>query len=277
MDERPWGPGVAELMERALAAHPEFAVDPAAFAAHLSECAVAAGGFAALNAEDLYLAFASARGDRRAIASFERRHLARIDKYIAHLRMPPSFADEVRQELRERLLIGRAPAGGGRPKILDYSGRGTLDAWLRVSAMRQALDLIEKEKPQASAGEPEEDQFAATIDPELIAIRQRHLPQFRQAFHGALASLDVHERNLLRLYLVDGLNIARIGEIFGRSRATIGRMVIECREKLLAETRRQLGALTGASDGEVLSLIQLLRSQLDVSVRGFLRQDEASS
>ena len=51
-------------------------------------------------------------------------------------------------------------------------------------------------------------------------------------------------------------------------------MVIECREKLLEETRRNLGALTGASAGDVLSLIRLLRSQLDVSIGSFLRREE---
>src|SRR5207237_2877480 len=140
--------------------------------------------------------------------------------------------------LRERVLVG----AGGRPKILDYSGRGPLGAWFRVTAIRQALDLIEKEKShQQIADQLEEDQLAATVDPELLAIRQRHLPQFRQAFRSALGSLDTRERNLLRFYLVDGLNIGRIGEIFGKSRATIGRMVIDCRQKLLAETRRHLG------------------------------------
>ncbi|MGZ6124738.1 MAG: sigma-70 family RNA polymerase sigma factor [Myxococcales bacterium] len=275
MDAAPEAADVAALVERARGVYPGFTVDPAAFAGHLGSCAKAAGGFTKVNAEDLYLAFASARGDREALAVIERRFLADVGRFIAHLRRQPSFVDEVRQQLRERLLIGSgAPVGGG-PRILDYSGRGPLGAWIRVTATRQALDLIDKEKPHASAGEdPEEDQLAATVDPELMAIRERHLPQFRDAFRLALASLDARERNLLRFYLLDGLNIARIGEIFGKSRATIGRMVVECREKLLEETRRHLGALTRAPDGDVLSLIRLLQSQLDVSIRGFLRRGE---
>jgi RNA polymerase sigma-70 factor (ECF subfamily) len=273
MEEGPEAADVAGLIERALAAYPHFAVDRAAFAGHLEACAKATGGGAKLNAEDLYLAFASAQGDREALAIVEQRYLARVAGFIAHLRKEPSFVDEVRQHLRERMLIGGA--SGRTPKILDYSGRGPLGAWMRVSALRQALDLIEKEKPQRPLGdEEEEDQLAATVDPELMAIRQRHLPQFREAFRRALDSLDARERNLLRFYLVDGLNIGRIGEIFGKSRATIGRMVIDCRQKLLEETRRHLGALTGASEGDVLSLIRLLQSGLDVSIRGFLRRQE---
>lgn len=273
MGEPTGADGVAALVGRARAAYPQFAVDPAAFADHLAACAKA-GGSAKLNAEDLYLAFASAQGNREALAVVEKRYLAEVGRFIAHLRGQPSFVDEVRQHLRERMLIGTGAPEGRAPRILDYSGRGPLGAWMRVTAVRQALDLIEKEKPHRPLGEqPEEDQLAATVDPELMAIRQRHLPQFRDAFRLALGSLDAGERNLLRFYLVDGLNIARIGEIFGKSRATIGRMVVECRERLLEETRRHFGALTRASEGDVVSLIKLLQSQLDVSIRGFLRRE----
>jgi RNA polymerase sigma-70 factor (ECF subfamily) len=255
---------IDELVQRAVRAYPDFSVDPQAFAARLESLP------GELNAEDLYLAFAAAEGDGAALAIVEERHLARIDRFVAHLGRQASFVDEVRQQVRERILIG---GSGNRPKILDYSGRGSLGAWIRVTATRQALDLLDREKRhRPSSDELEDDQLAATVDPELLAIRQRHLPQFRSAFRAALDSLDVRERNLLRLYLVDGLNIGRIGEIFGKSRATIGRMVVDCREKLLEETRRRLAEMTGASEGDVKSLIRLLQSQLDVSIGSFLRK-----
>jgi RNA polymerase sigma-70 factor (ECF subfamily) len=152
-----------------------------------------------------------------------------------------------------------------------------LGAFIRVTALRQALDPIDREKAQPPGDELEDDQLAATIDPELLVIRQRHLPEFRQAFRDALGSLDSTERNLLRFYLVDGLNIGRIGVVFGKSRATVGRMLIGCRSKLLTETRRHLAAITGASDSEVVSLIRVLQSQLDVSLRGFLLNEPGSA
>jgi RNA polymerase sigma-70 factor, ECF subfamily len=275
MDASPWDPEIAGLVKRARAAFPEFVVNPALFAQHLMSCAKAAGaaGAASLHAEDLYLAFAAAHQDRRALMWVDQRYLAQVGQFIVHLRKPQSFVDEVRQRLRERMLFGAGGPPRRGPRILDYSGRGPLVAWLKVTAMRQALDLIESEKQHSPLNEEHEDDLlAATANPELVAIRQRHLPQFQEAFRAALASLDARERNLLRLYLVDGLNIGRIGEIFGKSRATIGRMVIDCRMKLLEETRSRLGVLTGASEGDVLSLIRVLQSQLDVSIGGFLRR-----
>ena len=260
---------VAALVERGRAAHPQLVVDEAAFAAHVIR--FPAGP--ALNVEDLYLAFAAGKGEAGALRLMEERYFSQTARLIGHLGRQPSFVDEVRQQLRERLLIGSG-SPPRTPRILDYSGRGSLAAWLRVAATRQALDLLDREKRHpASDDELEDDQLAATVDPELMAIRQRHLPQFRQAFKAALDSLNATERNLLRFYLVDGLNIGRIGQIYGKSRATVGRMVVECRKKLLDETRRHLGALTGASEGDVRSLIRLLHSRLDVSIRRFLHRE----
>jgi len=256
-----------EFLSRARAAHPAIALDERAFTAHLAGCM---RGAAALHVEDLYVAFAAGRGDRAALAFVDGRLLSQVGRYVAHLGTDPAFVDEVRQQLRERMLLG---GGGGAPKILEYSGRGPLSSFMRVAAVRQALDLIDREKRhRPGRDELDDDALAATADPELIAIRERHLPQFRAAFRAALDSLDVRERNLLRFYLVDGLNIGRIGEIFGKSRATVGRMVIDCRQKLLEQTRQNLGALIGGSENDLRSLMRLLQSQLDVSIRGFLQR-----
>jgi RNA polymerase sigma-70 factor (ECF subfamily) len=268
--ELDFGALVAVARER----HPDLGVDAGAFERHLRACVEEAGSGAAAYAGDLYVAFACAQGDRRALALFEQRHLSLVGDFIAHLRQQASFVDDVCQCLRERMLVG--PVHGTRPTILSYCGRGPLGGWVRVAAVRQALDLLEKDRARRQAvDEPEDDLLAATVDPELVAIRRRHLPQVREAFRNALGDLDPSERTLLRLHLVDGLNIGSIGEIFGKSRATVGRMVISCRQKLLGLTRRNLRTLTGGSEEEVRSLLRALRSQLDFSIRRHLRPEPA--
>src|SRR4051794_2312440 len=104
------GVTVVELVGQARAAYPQFAVDPGAFARHLAACS-ASGGSAPKHCEEVYLAFACAAGDRGALALFERRYLSQVAHYVAHLHAQASFIDEVRQRLRERMLVGSARTG----------------------------------------------------------------------------------------------------------------------------------------------------------------------
>jgi RNA polymerase sigma-70 factor (ECF subfamily) len=240
------------------------------FAAGLARAvgATDATAIAALR-EEVYLAVACAAGEPHALAAFEQRYVARVPEFIAHLRRPPAFVDEVAQRLREKLLV--AGADDRRPRITDYAGRGSLEGWVRVAAVRLALDLIEadgRHGPMRAA--PDDDLFGVTSDPELAYIKQRYLPHFRAAFGGAVAALLPEERNLLRFYVVDQLNIADIGKLFGKSRATIGRWIVDCRERLVQVTRRELAAQLGADSRDVDSLLTVLQSQLDVSLRTVL-------
>jgi RNA polymerase sigma-70 factor (ECF subfamily) len=214
---------------------------------------------------DLYLTFACARGDASALAAFDRRFIARVPEYLGHLKRSPAFLDDVAQRLREKLFVAGSIDG--------YAGRGPLEGWVRVIAMRLALNTIEAEKRhEPSASEPSDDLFGVTSDPELEYIKRRYLGDFKDAFAHAMGTLSAEERNLLRFYLVDRMNIADIGKLFDKSRATIGRWVVECREKLLGETRRALAAKLGAETKDVESLVAVLQSQLDVSIQKFLRE-----
>src|SRR5581483_4498624 len=93
---------------------------------------------AAVAGSDLYLACACARGVPAALAALDRAVLLRVPAFICRVSTDAAFADEVRQQLRERLLV--APPGGA-PKIAEYGGAGALHAWVRVAALRTALNL----------------------------------------------------------------------------------------------------------------------------------------
>ena len=62
----------------------------------------------------------------------------RVPRYLAKLRRAVDILDEVKQRLAVRLLVAE---GGRRPALAEYGGRGSLDAWLRISATRVALEL----------------------------------------------------------------------------------------------------------------------------------------
>src|SRR5262249_9011610 len=153
----------------------------------------AVSALANLHAEDLYLALACGRGDARAIGEFENQFIADVPEALSRL-AAKAQPDEVLQVLRAKLLVAEA---GRSPKILDYSGRGPLAGWLRIAAIRTALDMTRRRANEPSGGTSEAllDVPAAVEDPELEHIRTRHSADFKAAFEHALRNLSKEDRN----------------------------------------------------------------------------------
>ena len=263
---------LAELVARGRAAWPGIALDDEAFLAYVGErvpAEEAGRALRAVHAEDLWLACACARGDERALEAVDRR-LAEVGPAVARLDGTGVTVDEVKQLLRQRLFVAEP---GARPRIADYSGRGPLSAWLRVAAVRTALDLRRRDQKEAPADARDLDEVAhAADDPELDLIKSRYREEFREAFHGALSGLTSQERNVLRLHVLDGLNIDQIGAIYRVHRATVARWIARSRESLLVETRRRLREKLKLQSGEFESLMGLVQSQLDISLHRFLNK-----
>jgi RNA polymerase sigma-70 factor (ECF subfamily) len=227
---------------------------------------VEAGEAAIAHAADLYLACACLSGAEAAVAALDERMLSQVPAWVARIDRSAPFAGEVRQVARERLFV----AGEGRtPKIGEYAARGPLAAWLRMVVLRIALDLVRARRNDADADSAEQELLASS-NPELELIRQRYAGEFREAFTFALAALEARDRTLLKLHLVDGLNIDAIGRIYGVHRATVARWIAASRESLAEETRRRLQERLRVDAGELDSLFRAVRSQMDVSIRGIL-------
>lgn len=249
-------------------------VAPAAFAAHvravLPPGAPLAASLDALHAEDLYLACGCAAGDDRALQAFEDEFLPQVADYVGQIDRDPVFVDEVRQRLRERLFVAAEP--GARPRICEYTGRGALGAWLRVVAVRIALNLRRRAKPTVPTDGDEGPALRSPApDPEVDYLKTRYGEEFRAAFRATLATLSRDERNLLKLHYLEGLNIDEIGVAYRVHRATVARWLAQARERILEETRRQLADRLDAGSADVDSVLALVRSQLDVSIYKLLK------
>jgi len=211
-----------------------------------------------VRARDLALALACARGDQRALAALEEL-LARVPGWIRRTGAP---AEEVAQELRERLLV----AEGRPPRILDYSGKGELAAWLRIVALRAALRIRRRQEP---AREPPAE-LLGQADPERDYLRLRYRGEYERAFREALAALEPGARLLLKLHYVDALSLERLAALRRVHRATVARHLAEHRRRLLEATRSLLRERLRLTDSEFESVLRLVRSQLAVSVRDAL-------
>lgn len=221
----------------------------------------------ALFAADLWLAFGCARGDAEAVRAFEREHVRSIDLYLARLRLDPDLLEEAKQLVRDKLLVG------ARPRIADYSGRGELRSWLHATSTRTALNLLRGRRRELRAADEQLlDLPSLNADPETQALRNRYVNDFKAAFLEALASLTPRQRVLLKRHFVDGLNTDGLGALYRVHRVTALRWLTQTRERLAARTQKALWRRLGLDRNEFESVVRLVRSQLDFSIRSFLAE-----
>jgi RNA polymerase sigma-70 factor (ECF subfamily) len=260
------------ITDRARARWPGVTLDPTRFRERLLECAARPDAspeevLPSLHTDDIYLACACAAGDVPALELFDAQLLTRVGDFVARVGRAPQFVDEVRQRLREALLVGRS---GGRPGIAAFSGRGALASWVNVAALRTALDLRKREGDVREASE--DDAVWAESHPELGYIKEHYRSDFRAIFQSVLASLPSPERRLLRMHFVDGLSMSQIGAIEKLDKSNVSRRLQAIRATVLQKTREGLQQRLGIDEAELDSLIGVMHSQLDVSLERFLGQ-----
>jgi RNA polymerase sigma-70 factor (ECF subfamily) len=271
----PSSEALAGIVAAARAAWPGVRLADAAFVRHIAarvgKEAPTEAGLARLCTSDLYLACACLAGDAAALAAFDRLLGREVDVAWARIDVPAADASDARQQLRARLLVAEAE----RPaRLEDYGGRGDLKGWLRVIAVREALQLRRKHGREAPLGEHDLLALPATADPELARMKELYRGEFQEAFRGALAELGSRERNLLRSHFLHGLGIDDLAPMFGVHRATAARWLVKVQDQLHDKTLEHLSSRLRLSGEELESVMRLIRSQLDVSVRQALGAEE---
>jgi RNA polymerase sigma-70 factor (ECF subfamily) len=271
MEQGGAGGDLVSVVSAARAAWPEIAFDEAAFVAFLAARPAGPAGLRASGAADLLLAFACAEGDAAALRIVEREYLARPAALL-----PARYrhdAPEILQALRARVLV---PSEGRPARIAGYSGRGSLRGWLRVAATRIAADLARSREREVSLDEDGVLADRAGGDLEIDDLKRRYRDEFRAAFSAAILDLDARARTILRQHYVDGLTMEGIGSIHRVHRMTVLRWMHAAREALARETRRELRVRLRVDPRELDSILRLIDSHLDVSIRTFLGPDAGS-
>jgi RNA polymerase sigma-70 factor (ECF subfamily) len=217
-----------------------------------------------VRAAELYLATACAERVPHAVDALDREFLAAIPAMLARGGFRDLQPDEIRQRVRERLLVGAS-------KIGDYSGRGPLAAWLQVVTLRIAIDATREQRSIQVADPAElEDLRWAGTDPELRLIKERYREPFKHALRAALGGLTSEQRNLLKLHFVEGVTLDKLAALFQVHRATIARRIAQAREAVFDRVRSRLHAELGIDRAEFEALLDLLRSRLELSLSALL-------
>ena len=147
-------------------------------------------------------------------------------------------------------------------------------SWVRVVAARETARFLPRARREIAA---DEEEFATLIgaddDPEIGYLKRLYRHEFKRAFQAAIEQLDDLGRLILRQHVLDGLGIDELAGLHGVHRATAARWIQSAREAVLAGTQRELIRRLQLSRSELVSIMRLIGSQLDVSLPRLLRRD----
>jgi RNA polymerase sigma-70 factor (ECF subfamily) len=252
----------------ASAEHPLLQLELDAFVEHVAplieQSADHERAFSELNAGDLFLAVGCLQQNPVAIAIFDERYVSTLRTFVSEIDFDAARLDELKQLLRERLLVAEGP--GAQARIASYTGRGALGAWVQIVARRLALTSLRHKQATEVLDDAHEAQALVGADPELDYVRLRYASEFREAFEASLRELSSHERLLLRLHLVDGASLTRIAAVYKVSQSTISRRIQQARETVASLMKKRLKALLGITESEFESLLRLVESRFELSL-----------
>ncbi len=252
---------LAALFSAGRAAWPDLDVDEATFHRHVSAHAVDGALPPVDNAGDLFLACACTVGASGAAAAFERTFRSAIERAVA--RVDRGAVDEGTQTVFVSLLVA---AEGASPRIAGYSGRSSLRAWLATVASRATLKLHRRRDDQSHESlRGIADMFVAD-EPELALAKARFGPELADSLRLAVTALEPRQRVLLRLHHGQGWSVDRLGTLYRVGRSTAARWVAAARDALVDATKRDLRERLGLTATELESVVNLLRSNLEVSL-----------
>lgn len=233
-----------------------------------------AATFASLEFDDLYLAARCAEHDGEAIERLEVRCIQPLDGVIGRVDPSPTFVDDIKQKVRTKLLLAEP---GSAPRILAYAGRGPIDAWVRIIAVREAISEKRRSRHQLDSDPELLDVEASVTSPELGLVKQQFRVEFERAFREAMTGLNPEQRNLLRHHYLHGLSFDEIGRIYSLHRSSVARRISKARKTLLAETRRTLAARLATDRAEFEQLLELIASRIDLSIERHLESGVSAS
>lgn len=225
----------------------------------------AAAGIEALDAVELYLAAACARGDAAALGQLRARYFESLTAPLRRMGLDAAQRDDVWQTLSARLFVAEP---GQPPRIVRYAGAGQLAGLIRVAATRLALNWLERVK---QADDDWVDELPADAsDPELHFMKREHRAALKEELAAAIQDLSARQRMVLRLHLVERLGIDSIAAICSMHRATAARQISIAKELLAIRVRLRLVARWQVADPDLPALRGLVESQLDLSLRRLL-------
>ncbi len=225
---------------------------------------------AALRLEELALARACAAGNERAWQDFISRYRQKLLSMALHITRDGAHAAELADSLFADLYGVNARNGVRTSKLVSYTGRGSLEGWLRTVMAQEFINRYRKQKRTVSLEEQTEEgvQFAAAV-PEPACARD---PRLEATTDEALAELSSEDRFTLASYYLDGRTLAEIAHTLGLHESSVSRrldrLATGLRKRILAGLRMQ-----GMSHAQAAEALETDVRDIQLNLRSRLMQD----
>jgi RNA polymerase sigma-70 factor, ECF subfamily len=243
----------------------------------------AAAFCASLRLEERALARACAKGHERAWQDFISRYRQKLHSMALHITRDSEHASELADSLFADLYglnmrsDHREPGASGeqvrRSKLVFYTGRGSLEGWLRTVMAQEFINRYRKQKRTVSLEEQTEEgvQFAAA-EPEPARTPDQRL---ESATDQALAELSCEDGFVLASYYLDGRTLAEIARTLGLHESSISRRLDRVsdglRKRILAGLRER-----GMSHAQATEALDTDVRDVQLDLRRRLTQDSGT-
>jgi RNA polymerase sigma-70 factor (ECF subfamily) len=190
--------------------------------------------YSSMHVEELVLARACASGHERAWEDFMIRYREKLHDAALRITKEDSKARELAGSIYADLYGTSSRDGMRVSKLSYYSGRGSLEGWLRTVIAQRHVNEYRSNRHTVSLEEETESgkQFASN---ELPAPHSSD-PRLTGTIDEALGALAAEDRCILAYYFLDDLTLARIATILGVHESTISRRL----EKLVRQLRKDI-------------------------------------
>ncbi len=219
-----------------------------------------------LHLKDLALAHSCALGSRFAWDEFFARYgsllYSAACKIVKDTRKARELSDTVTADLfSSSVSVGRIS------KLASYSGRGSLESWLRVNLVQANVDWHRSERRLISF-----DEIAGSLgsfSAAEIPLHVRRDKRIEDSLKEAISELAAEDRFLLASYYLDRRNLAQIAALLRVHQSTISRRLNRASKAIRKGVLRKLRDC-GVSQENITDSLRLSLEEPSFDIRAYL-------
>jgi RNA polymerase sigma-70 factor, ECF subfamily len=229
--------------------------------------------YVSLRVEDLVLARACAAGNEKAWERFLLRYREKLYDVAGYITKESSSARELADSLYADLYGMSAREGKRVSKLASYTGRGSLEGWLRTVMAQEHVNRYRKQRRLVSLDEESEEgvQYAAVEPDPAINVE----PRLESAIDEVLVALSPEDRFVLASYYLDDRTLADIARTLSVHESTISRKVDKLAKSLRKHILASLGR-SGMSRRRAQEALEVDVRDLGLNIRSRLTQETAA-